>query len=74
MYIFLAVVVVYLISTIRVIFEFQRGVVFLLGKSQSTYSPGLKLIFWPFQTMRKVDIRVKAVDVPDQEAITKDNI
>jgi regulator of protease activity HflC (stomatin/prohibitin superfamily) len=36
--------------------------------------PGLKLLFWPFQTMKKVDIRVKAVDVPDQEAITQDNI
>ena len=67
-------VIVYLITTIRVIYEYQRGVVFFLGKYKSTYKPGLKLLFWPFQSMRKVDIRVKAVDVPDQEAITKDNI
>ncbi len=68
------VLVVYIITTIRVIFEYQRGVIFFLGKYKSTYAPGLKFIFWPFQTMKKVDIRVKAVDVPDQEAITKDNI
>lgn len=70
--IFLAVI--YLITTIRVIFEYQRGVIFFLGRYKKTYTPGLKLIFWPLQTMKKVDIRVKAVDVPDQEAITKDNI
>jgi len=46
----------------------------MLGKYTRTYEPGLKLVFWPIQTMRKVDIRIKAVDVPDQEAITKDNI
>ena len=68
------IAIVYLLTTIRVIMEYQRGVIFLLGKAVGTYKPGLKLIFWPFVTMRKVDIRVKAVDVPDQEAITKDNI
>ena len=68
------IVVVYVLSTLRVIFEYQRGVIFLLGKYTHTMGPGLKLVFWPFQTMRKVDVRVKAVDVPDQEAITRDNI
>ncbi len=70
--IFLAIV--YIASTIRVIYEYQRGVVFFLGKFTRTYQPGLKFVLWPFQTMKKVDIRVKAVDVPDQEAITQDNI
>jgi regulator of protease activity HflC (stomatin/prohibitin superfamily) len=68
------IVIIYLLTTIRVVYQYQRGVVFMLGKYTSTYEPGLKLVLWPFQTMRKVDIRVKAVDVPDQEAITKDNI
>jgi regulator of protease activity HflC (stomatin/prohibitin superfamily) len=68
------VAIVYIASTIRVIYEYQRGVVFFLGKFTRTYQPGLKFILWPFQTMKKVDIRVKAVDVPDQEAITQDNI
>jgi len=68
------IAIVYIASTIRVVYEYQRGVVFLLGKFKGIYKPGLKLVFWPIQTMKKVDIRVKAVDVPDQEAITQDNI
>jgi regulator of protease activity HflC (stomatin/prohibitin superfamily) len=71
---FILVVVVYLISTLRVMFEYERGVVFMLGKYTHTLQPGLKMVFWPLQTVKKVDIRVKAVDVPDQEAITRDNI
>jgi regulator of protease activity HflC (stomatin/prohibitin superfamily) len=66
--------IVYILSTIRIIYEYQRGVIFMLGRYKKTHGPGLKLVFWPFQTMKKVDIRVKAVDVPDQEAITQDNI
>ncbi len=68
------IAVIYVLTTIRIIYEYQRGVIFLLGKYTQTYEPGLKLVLWPFQTMKKVDIRIKAVDVPDQEAITKDNI
>lgn len=74
MEIFIPIIIVYLFTTLRVIFEYQRGVIFMLGKYTHTKGPGLKLVFWPFQTMRKVDVRVKAVDVPDQEAITRDNI
>ncbi|MCR4314401.1 MAG: slipin family protein [Candidatus Uhrbacteria bacterium] len=74
MEILIAIVVVYVLTTLRVIFEYQRGVIFMLGKYTHTLGPGLKLVFWPFQIMRRVDVRVKAVDVPDQEAITKDNI
>ena len=74
MEILIVIALVYLITTIRIIYEYQRGVIFLLGKYAHTKGPGLKLVFWPIQTMHKVDIRVKAVDVPDQEAITRDNI
>jgi regulator of protease activity HflC (stomatin/prohibitin superfamily) len=68
------IAIVYLLTTIRIIYEYQRGVIFMLGKYTHTKNPGLRFVFWPFQSIRKVDIRVKAVDVPDQEAITKDNI
>jgi len=74
MEILILVGIFFLLSSIRIIFEYQRGVVFFLGKYTHTYSPGLKILFWPFQSLHKVDIRVKAVDVPDQEAITRDNI
>jgi regulator of protease activity HflC (stomatin/prohibitin superfamily) len=67
------ILVVILIS-IRQVNQYQRGVKFTLGKYSSTAEPGWRLVIPIFQSMRKVDIRVKAVDVPDQEAITADNI
>ena len=69
----IALLVIVLVS-IRQINEYQRGVKFTLGKYTSTMMPGWRLVIPVFQSMQKVDIRVKAVDVPDQEAITKDNI
>lgn len=72
-FLFFAFVVVILVS-IRQINEYERGVKFQLGKYISIMQPGWRLVIPIFQTMQKVDIRVKAVDVPDQEAITKDNI
>lgn len=68
------VVGVILLISIRQINEYQRGVMFTLGKYSGTKLPGWRLVIPVFQQMRKVDIRVKAVDVPDQEAITKDNV
>ncbi|MBT4856800.1 slipin family protein [Candidatus Uhrbacteria bacterium] len=70
----LFIVVFVLLISIRQINEYQRGVKFQLGKYTKTLNPGWRLVIPVFQTMRKVDIRVKAVDVPDQEAITRDNI
>lgn len=60
--------------SIREIKQYERGVKFTLGKFTSLAQPGWRLVIPIFQKMLKVDIRVKAVDVPDQEAITKDNI
>ncbi|MDP2691739.1 MAG: slipin family protein [bacterium] len=59
---------------IRQIKQYERGVVFLMGRFQKVKEPGWRLVIPIFQTMRKVDMRVKAVDVPSQEAITKDNV
>ncbi len=72
-YLIYLVVFIILIS-IRQINEYQRGVKFQLGRYTKTLQPGWRLVIPVFQSMKKVDIRVKAVDVPDQEAITKDNI
>lgn len=65
--------VVILIS-IRQINEYQRGVTFTFGKYSKTKKPGWRLIIPIFQSMTKIDMRVKAVDVPNQEAITRDNV
>jgi len=68
-----AVIVILLIS-IRQINEYQRGVMFTFGKYTGTKLPGWRLVIPIFQQMSRVDIRTKVVDVPDQEAITKDNV
>ncbi|PIP75873.1 hypothetical protein COW86_01295, partial [Candidatus Kuenenbacteria bacterium CG22_combo_CG10-13_8_21_14_all_39_9] len=68
------VLVVFVLASLRQINQYERGVLFTMGKYTATKDPGWRIV-WPiFQSMKKVDIRVKAVDVPDQEAITKDNI
>jgi len=71
---FLIFIGVVLIASIRQVNQYERGVKFMLGKYIGTQNPGWRIIFPVIQSMRKVDIRVKAVDVPDQESITKDNI
>ena len=69
---FIAVAIV--VASIRQINQYEKGVKFQLGKYIGTMEPGWRLV-WPiFQSYRKIDLRVKAVDVPNQEAITKDNI
>lgn len=65
--------IVVLIS-IRQINQYERGVKFTIGKFSSIMEPGWRLVVPIFQSYQKVDMRVRAVDVPDQEAITKDNI
>ena len=63
-----------LIASIKQINEYERGVKFQLGKYIGVMNPGWRIVIPVFQTYQKVDIRVKAVDVPDQDAITKDNV
>lgn len=62
------------LSFLRQINQYERGVKFTFGKYTGIMEPGWRIV-WPIiQFYRKVDIRTKAVDVPDQEAITKDNV
>ena len=62
------------ISTLRQINEYERGVMFTMGKFTKIKKPGWRIRIPVFQRLDKVDMRVKAVDVPNQRAITKDNI
>lgn len=73
-YFILVLGLVLLLACIRQVNQYERGVVFTTGKYTGMKMPGWRLIIPVFQAMKKVDIRVKAVDVPDQKAITKDNI
>ena len=68
-------VILFIISiSIRQVNQYQKGVKFMLGKYIGLMEPGWRLVFPIIQFYKKVDLRVKAVDVPNQEAITKDNI
>lgn len=73
-YFFLGAVVFICLISIRQINQYERGVKFTLGKFSSIIEPGWSIV-WPiFQSFARVDIRTKAVDVPDQNAITRDNV
>lgn len=63
-----------LVITIKQVNEYQRGIKFTLGKYSSTIEPGWRIVIPVIQSLTKVDMRVKTVDVPLQESITRDNI
>ena len=68
------ILVVLFLSSLKQINQYQRGVKFTMGRFSVIMEPGWRLV-WPiFQTYQKVDMRIKAVDVPDQKAITRDNV
>lgn len=66
--------VLVLLASIKQINQYQRGVKFTLGKYSGIMQPGWRIVIPIFQSYQKIDMRIKAVDVPNQEAITKDNI
>ena len=67
-------VVMLLLNSVKQLYEYERGVVFQLGKYRSTRGPGLTIVLPIVQTMRKVDMRIKTADIPRQEVMTRDNI
>ena len=70
----LSIIVFILLCSIKQINEYERGIKFRLGKFKSIMNPGWKIVLPIIESYRKVDIRTKVVDVPEQEAITKDNV
>jgi len=66
--------VVFLVMAVRVVQEYERGVIFRLGRLVGAKGPGLFLLIPFIDRMIKVDLRVVTLDVPSQEAITKDNV
>jgi len=64
----------YVVSGVRIVRPYQRGVVEMLGKYKETVDPGLRVIVPFVQTIRLVDMREQVIDVPPQEVITKDNV
>ncbi len=74
-YIVLIIFVLFiLVNTIKILREYERGVVFRLGRYVGTRGPGLIILIPMFEKMVKVTLRTIALDVPAQEVITKDNV
>ena len=65
---------IFLISSVKQIGEYERGLKFTRGKFTSILEPGWHIIVPVFQSFRKIDIRTKVIDVPEQDTITKDNV
>jgi len=68
------VVVALLAASLRVLREYERGVVFLLGRFQRVMGPGLIIMIPGIQQMVRVDLRIVVFDVPPQDVITRDNV
>ncbi len=62
------------LACLRQVNQYERGIKFTMGRFTSVVEPGWRVIVPVFQAMKKVDLRTKAVDVPSQDAITKDNV
>jgi regulator of protease activity HflC (stomatin/prohibitin superfamily) len=69
-----ALVVFFLMNAIRILAEYERGVIFRLGRYVGTKGPGLILLIPVVDRMVRVDLRVLTMDVPSQDVITKDNV
>ncbi|RMG32846.1 MAG: slipin family protein [Methanobacteriota archaeon] len=70
----LIVLVLYLAFSIKIIFEYERGVLFFLGTYKGVVNPGLVLVLPAVETLIKVSTRIQVADVPPQEIISKDNV
>jgi regulator of protease activity HflC (stomatin/prohibitin superfamily) len=66
---------IYLLSSIKILREYERGVIFRLGRMPShPKGPGVILVFWPIDTITRISLRQEAMEVPPQDIITRDNV
>jgi regulator of protease activity HflC (stomatin/prohibitin superfamily) len=75
LFIFVLIVVLYLLSSIKILAEYERGVIFRLGKLlPEPKGPGVILVFAPIDRIVRVSLRTVVLDVPPQDVITRDNV
>lgn len=67
-------IVIFIFYAVRILREYERGVIFLLGRFQSVKGPGLIIVIPFIQTMERVDLRTVVMDVPTQDVISQDNV
>src|ERR1051325_3278701 len=69
------IVVLYLISSIKILTEYERGVIFRLGRVlQTPKGPGVILVFAPIDRIVRVSLRIDTLEVPAQDVVTRDNV
>jgi regulator of protease activity HflC (stomatin/prohibitin superfamily) len=74
-FIVILMVVFYFLSSVKILRQYEKGVIFRLGKLlDKPKGPGLIMVFWPLDQMEKVSLRLVTMDVPAQDVITKDNV
>jgi len=71
---FISLVLIFVLSGLKVVNQYERGVVLTLGKYSGLRNPGLRVIVPIFQRMIRVDVRTNTIDIPKQEVITSDNV
>jgi regulator of protease activity HflC (stomatin/prohibitin superfamily) len=67
-------IILYLLVSIRILKQYERGVVFLLGRFAGVRGPGITMIFYPIQQMVRVSLRTVTMQIPSQKIITRDNV
>lgn len=71
----IGIIIFYLLSVIKILNEYERGVIFRLGRVlEEAKGPGLIFVFWPLDRMVRVSLRTITLDVPSQDIITRDNV
>src|SRR3981189_1633027 len=70
----IAIVVLYILNSIKIVKEYERGVIFRLGRISPAKGPGVILVFRPLDQIVRVSLRQEAMEVPPQDVITRDNV
>src|SRR6476646_172752 len=74
-FIALAIVLLYILSSIKILAEYERGVIFRLGRLlPQAKGPGLILVFAPIDRIVRVSLRIDTLEVPPQDVVTRDNV
>lgn len=68
------ILLILLAASIKIVMQYEMGIIFTLGRFTGYKKPGLNFIVPIFQSLHKVDMRIRTVDVPDQDAMTSDNV
>lgn len=72
--VFLILGFIYILSSLKRVMEYERGIIYTLGRYTANKNAGLRVIWLFFQQMQKVDMRIRTEDIPSQDVISKDNV